>query len=259
MKEEMKEILVKSKIDGSLQPNLFYQAEEAGRPLLVGLHTWSHNRFNQVEKMLPVAKKNKWNLLLPEFRGANFGENPNCTDACGSEKAKQDIIDAIEYIKQNYKIDESNILLLGASGGGHMALLMAAYAPKLWKAIGSFVPITDIGKWYDENPDYREAISACCKSDTEDDIKAEYQYRSPITYVDDIAKATLKIFSGKWDPIVPCSQGLNLYNEIFTRHPDADVYFEMFDGGHEMRLEDAERWLLSKINNGDKCSEEVTN
>ena len=121
------------------------------------------------------------------------------------------------------------------------------------------MPITDIGKWYDENPDYREAISACCKVDTEDGVKKEYQYRSPITYVDDIAKSTLKIFSGKWDPIVPCSQGLVLYNEIFKQHPRADVYFDMFDGGHEMRLEDAERWLLSKMDNSNKQYETVTN
>ena len=158
----MTEIIVKSTIDGSLQPNLFYEAEEKGRPLLVGLHTWSHDRFNQVENMLPLAKKNGWNLLLPEFRGPNLESNPHGIDACGSEKAKQDIIDAVNYIIGNYDIDAENILLLGASGGGHMSLLMAAYRPELWKAVCSFVPITDLAVWNKEADRYRNHIEHCC-------------------------------------------------------------------------------------------------
>ena len=51
------EILVESTLDGTLQPSLFYRAKESGRPLLVGLHTWSHNRFNQIKNMLPYAER----------------------------------------------------------------------------------------------------------------------------------------------------------------------------------------------------------
>lgn len=242
MIDEMKELLVKSTVDGTMQPNLFYKTPGDSRPLLVGLHTWSHNRFNQVDRLMPLAKRNSWNLLLPEFRGANHGDNPYCRDACGSPKAKQDIIDAVEYVKEHYDIDADNILLLGASGGGHMALLMAAYAPKLWKAVCSFVPITDIEKWHEENENYRCAIEACCGMD-----KTKYAVRSPINYIDDIAKSNIKIYSGKWDNIVPCHHGLDIYNEIFKKHPDANVYFEMFDGGHEMLIDDAERWLIAHM------------
>ena len=239
-----------------MQPNLFYAAEAKKRPLLVGLHTWSHDRFNQVGNMLPLAEKNDWNLLLPEFRGANTVSNPCGKDACGSEKAKQDIIDAVNYIKENYDIDEENILLLGASGGGHMSLLMAAYSPKLWKAVCSFVPITDIGVWYRENEEYRTGIEHCCGKYSPDN--EEYMKRSPITYVDEIAKAQVKIYSGKWDNVVPCHHGLDFYNEIFRKHPDSKVYFEMFDGGHQMLLDDAERWFLSRINTGKDNKTKVT-
>ena len=40
---EQTEILVKSTLDGSLQPSLFFKAE-GKRPVLVGLHTWSYDR-----------------------------------------------------------------------------------------------------------------------------------------------------------------------------------------------------------------------
>jgi hypothetical protein len=44
----MQEILVKSTIDGSSQPSLFHKAGgRDSKPLLVGLHTWSADRFSQ--------------------------------------------------------------------------------------------------------------------------------------------------------------------------------------------------------------------
>ena len=55
---EQTEILVRSTIDGSMQPSLFYKSESKDkRPLLVGLHTWSNDRFNQIENMVPIAEK----------------------------------------------------------------------------------------------------------------------------------------------------------------------------------------------------------
>ena len=98
------EIKVISSVDGSAQPSLFYEAKEKSRPLLVGLHTWSADRFNQVEKMLPLAEKNGWNLLLPEFRGPNLSTNPISNQACGSDIARADILDAIEYVKKKAKV-----------------------------------------------------------------------------------------------------------------------------------------------------------
>ncbi len=237
----MIEIHVKSSVDGTDQPSLFYAAKEKGRPLIVGLHTWSFDRNNQVKAMLPVAMERDFNLLLPEFRGPNLGSNPNCHEACGSKKAKQDIMDAVAYVLGNYEIDPDNVFVVGASGGGTMALLMAAYAPKAFRGVCSFVPITDVRQWYDENPSYRDSIEACCGGGL--GLDAECTLRSPMTYLDDIAKATVKIFTGKWDASVPPHHGLDLFSEIFKKHPDAKVYFEMFDGGHEMPLDLAFGWV----------------
>ena len=58
------EILIKSTLDGTMQPSLFYKSGSKNRPLLVGLHTWSFDRFNQIGNMLPLAEKNDFNLLL---------------------------------------------------------------------------------------------------------------------------------------------------------------------------------------------------
>lgn len=245
---EQKEILVKSTLDGTLQPSLFYKsASKEKRPLLVALHTWSFDRFNQIENMLPIAQKHDFNLLLPEFRGSNLEDNPNCTYACGSEYAKQDVKDAIDYLIANEDVDGENIFLLGLSGGGHMALLMAGKCPELFKAIGAYVPITDLALWAKENEGYRRHIVACCGDDEE-----EMRRRSPISYLDTIARANLKIFHGKYDPVVPVSHSLSLYNALMERHPEASVYLDIFDGGHEIDMQTAEYFILSQYKNTEK-------
>ena len=242
------EILVQSTIDGSLQPSLFYKSEsKEKRPLLVGLHTWSYDRFNQINNMLPFAEKYDLNLLLPEFRGNNLGENPNCTKACGSICAKNDIKDAIDYVVANENIDADNIFLLGLSGGGHMALLMAGFIPEYFKAIGAYVPITDLEKWAEQNESYRPHVYACCGQDS-----AEMKKRSPISYIDTIAKANLKIFHGKYDPVVPMMQSMELYNAILQKHPDSKTYLDIFDGGHQIDMEQAMYWMLSQYNSDEK-------
>lgn len=245
---EQREIWIKSSLDGTMQPSLFYKSDSKDkRPLLVGLHTWSFDRFNQINNMLPLAEKHDFNLLLPEFRGKNLSSNPDCVFACGSEYARQDIKDAIDHLSENETIDTDNIFLLGLSGGGHMALLMAGMCPEYFKAIGAYVPISDLAKWSEENTGYGKHIMACCGNDKNEVLK-----RSPISYLDTIAKANLKIFHGKHDPVVPVSQSLRLYNALVQKYPSASVYLDIFDGGHEIDMKTAEHWIISQYKNTEK-------
>ena len=246
------EIYVVSSLDGTEQPSLFFKNDSIGkRPLLVGLHTWSADRFNQIKNMVPIAEKFGFHLLLPEFRGKNLDKNPNCKKACGSDFAKKDIKDAIDYIIEHEEVDENNIFLLGASGGGHMSLLMAGAYPEIFRAIAAFVPITDLTKWKEQNDSYAHHISACCSDNNEEMLK-----RSPISYIENISKANLKIFHGKYDKIVPFRHSLDLYNAIIEKHPDASVYLDIFDGGHQFDMVAAEHWIETQYKQHDKI--EVT-
>lgn len=237
---EQTEILVRSTLDGSLQPSLLFQAE-GKRPVLVGLHSWSYDRFNQVEGMLPWAEKYGFHLLLPQFRGPNLVSNPDRTQACGSALAKQDIIDAIDHLIKEGIADPENIFLLGGSGGGHMALMMAGYKPEYFKAIGAAVPITDLKAWAEENPNYRPHVLACCSEDEE-----QMRLRSPMSYADTIVKANLKIFHGKYDPVVPVSHSLKLFAKLMALDPKARVFLDIFDGGHQLDMPQAMHWLISQ-------------
>ena len=241
MKEQ--EILVRSTLDGTLRPSLYYKADGADRPLLVALHTWSFDRRNQIGNFLPVAEKYNFNLLLPEFRGPNLKSNPECRDACGSLLARRDVMDAIDYVIENEGADPDNVMLHGASGGGHMALMLAGYAPERFKAVSSVVPITDLSLWAEQNKNYRDSVIACCT-----DSREEMLSRSPITYLDDIARSNIKIFHGKYDPVVPVSHSLSFYAEMMKKHPTSRAFLDIFDGGHECDIESVMHWLLSQLN-----------
>lgn len=239
---EQQELWIQSTADGTLQPSLFYQASGTEkRPLLVGLHTWSFERFNQIKNMLPYAQKYNFNLLLPEFRGNNLESNPNCRQACGSEYAKQDIKDAIDYALEHCNADPENVFLLGLSGGGHMALLMCGFCPEYFRAAGAYVPITDLLKWREQHPNYGRHAMACCGGSEE-----EMRVRSPMSYLDTIAKANLKIFHGKYDPVVPVSHSLELYDALMKKYPTSRVFLDIFDGKHQIDMEAAMYWLLSQ-------------
>ena len=226
-----------------MQPSLYFRAEgEEPRPLLVGLHTWSHNRTNQIQYLLKFAEEQNFNMLLPEFRGPNLMSNPNKEQTCGSLLAKQDIKDAIDFIKATKRIDSTNIFLVGLSGGGHMAMLMAGFCPEYFRAIAAFAPISDLERWKSEAPSYAPHVDYCCNADPEEMLK-----RSPINYFDVIARANMKIFHGRIDEVVPFAQSLDFFNEMLLRHPKARLYLDIFDGGHQFDLNLCRNWILSQF------------
>ena len=237
------EIYIRSTVDESMQPSLFYRADgKEKRPLLVGLHTWSHNRSNMIQYLLKFAEEQNFSLLMPEFRGPNLTSNPNKDKACGSIYAKQDIKDAIDYIVANESvIDKNNIFLVGLSGGGHMAMLMAGFCPEYFRAIAAFAPISDLERWKSEAPSYAPHVDYCCNSDPVEMLK-----RSAINYYDTIAKANMKMFHGRIDEIVPFDQSLDFFNEMLARYPRAKLYLDIFHGGHQFDINLCKNWLLSQ-------------
>ncbi len=247
MNDKFKELEVISSIDDSREKNLFYYPEnETNVPLVVALHTWSCNRNNQ-QALIEFCLERGWALLLPEFRGSNTIDNPRAVQACGSELAKQDIIDAVDYVCSNYNIDTEHIFLFGGSGGGHMALMMAAYQPKLWTAVSAWCPITDLTKWheyYGAGNKYASHIEGCCGGipGSSEAVDQEYQQRSPISYLDELLQAKLYIHHGRGDKSVPYSHTLELALKLESLGHE-QLFWEIFDGGHEMRGEVAFSWF----------------
>ena len=138
---------VPSTLDGAIQPCRFVPSGKAApQPLLVFLHPWSHgyDTYDCADWEKEAAARG-WHALFPHFRGPN--RNPQ---ACASPEARQDVLDAVDWVRAHYEVDPSRIYLAGVSGGGHMAMVMAAHAPGLWAGVSAWVGISDLTAWYHE-------------------------------------------------------------------------------------------------------------
>ena len=243
---DMREIEVVSTLDGSKEKCLYLPppAGAGPAPLLVGLHTWSFDRFNQVGEMQPRCAARGWGLILPEFRGSNLVTNPRARQACASRLAMQDIVDAVESVLNTGGMDPDRVFLLGGSGGGHMALMMAAYAPERWSAVSAWVPIVDLATWHAEKPGYAPGIAACCGGmpGSNPETDREYRERSPIFHADRIARVNLSLHHGRYDRSVPYSHSWRMAEALEALKPKR-FFFDLFDGEHELRYDVAFAWF----------------
>lgn len=217
--EAVKEINFVSSADSSAQPALFYARPVEGkpRPLLVGLHTWSgdYRQKTSIAYAQWCIEKD-WVFIHPNFRGPN--KSPEAT---GSELVVKDILSAVDYARDNAKVDPNRIYLVGASGGGYTALLMAGRASHIWAGVSAWVPISDLRAWYFECKEagrrYAGDIVKSCGGvpDANTAVDREYKSRSPITYLRNAVGLPLDINAGINDGhtgSVPVSHSLRAFN-----------------------------------------------
>lgn len=239
------EITIESSLDGSPEPSLLFVPERPAA-LVVGLHTWSADRFNQ-RKMLPFCQERRWALLLPEFRGPNTMRNPRAREAGGSPVARRDIVDATEWVTKRLLGSDTPTFLLGGSGGGHMALLVAAREAFRWTAVSSWCPISDLAMWHGDNPQYALHIEAVCGGvpGASEEVDEEYRNRSPITFVESLRSTRLQLAHGRHDDSVPYCHSWNLAGKLID---EPSFYLSIFDGKHEMRMSSAFEFFDRALN-----------
>lgn len=233
-----KEIQVTSSLDGSPEPSLLYMPEGGAKVLVVGLHTWSADRFNQVANFLPHCRERGWALVLPEFRGSNLDTNPRVTEACASPLARRDIVDAANWVIKNHFQERPATFLLGGSGGGHMSLMVAAREDFPWTAVSSWCPITDLAAWHGQNANYARHMVAACGGipGASESVVKEYHERSPLNFVSALRDVRLQLAHGRHDKAVPYSHSWNLAQALI----DAPHFYPwIFDGKHELRQKPA--------------------
>lgn len=226
---------VPSSKDRSLQKVIYWRPETAARdtegpavPLVVFLHSWSGG-FEQGLPWIAQAKKLGWVLVAPDFRGPN-----SRPEACASDLASQDILDAVAYARRDARIDASRIYLIGGSGGGHMSLVMAARAPDLWAGVSAWVPISDLAAWHAESSQrknhYAKMIEQSCGGAPGPGTEAEYRHRSPLFHLAAAKGVPLDINTGIHDGhtgSVPVSHSLLAFNVLAA--PDKQVATEDID------------------------------
>lgn len=204
------------------QPALFWRAPGAQpAPLLVGLHTWS-NDYRMGGSSLPYlewCRQEGWHFIHPDFGGPN--RTPR---AMGSEEAVADVVRAVLWAREHAPVDARRVYLIGVSGGGHMALLMAGRHPGLWAGVSAWCGISDIAQWHQDCRDnsrfekYAKDIEAALGGAPDQGARrAEAARRSPVTWLSRAAAVPLDIQAGLHDGrvgSVPFSHSLRAWNVV---------------------------------------------
>lgn len=223
----LNEIKVRSSLDGTDQPVRYWAPDSATQEstvLFVFLHSWSSDYRQDNSKWLKEAVQRNWIFLHPNFRGAN-----NSPQACGSKFARQDILDAMDFVMQRYRVDPTRVYLAGVSGGGHMSMLMAGHHPDRFSAVSAWVGISDLASWYrfhlrDGKPQkYAQMILQSLGSPpgTDEAVDADYRDRSPLFHIHNAATLPIDIFAGVNDGhtgSVPVHHSLHAFNRIAEAH-----------------------------------------
>lgn len=230
---ELQQTEITSSLDQAAQPIRYFAPEtpESPIPLLVVLHTWSGD-FRQtgfVEDSLQECLRRGWALVHPQFRGPNVRP-----EAGGSDLAVQDVLDAVDWMARQTRVDPRRVYLVGTSGGGHMTLQMVGRHPDRWAAASAWVPISDLAAWHAESvarkQRYANDLEQLCGGapGASPKVNAEYRKRSPLTWLPQARGVPLDIEAGIHDGhtgSVPVSHSLNAFNVLAVANGRPELQF----------------------------------
>lgn len=215
----LEEFNLVSTADGAEQPVFWLPPDgDHDQPVLVILHSWS-SQYTQ-HAGIPYAdwaQENGWAMIAPEFRGKN-----DDADAVGSALAVQDVADAIDYAVAQPGVDPERVFVVGYSGGGMMALLIAGQHPEKVTAVSAWGPPHDLENFYDfarwNGLGYWDDIRRACGGDPREEGLVQYECatRSPSSYLDTIRGHEIPVFIGQgiWDPYVMRNAAADVYNGL---------------------------------------------
>jgi pimeloyl-ACP methyl ester carboxylesterase len=207
-------------------------------PLLVAIHGMGGYGEGVFTKFGPLANSHDWLLVAPDMH--NFYKvNDDGTHAIAWVGAQHDVIDAIEYMMDNYNVRKDQIYIVGQSMGGQTTLVMMAKYPDIFAAAAEWMGYTDLAIWYNELSTFvsgwpstkperiRQEITGTngantfigSPADPTPAYQFEYQRRSPISMPGNGQYVPLLMWHGIQDTAVistshpiPMLAAINYYN-----------------------------------------------
>ncbi|TMV52690.1 hypothetical protein FE783_00390 [Paenibacillus mesophilus] len=117
--------------------------------IVVGTHGW-HASLSRYRPMEEPDPNNRYLRIEVDMRGRAFSDG--AADCNGWELL--DVIDAVEYAKEQYKeyiVDPEVVYFESGSGGGGNGMAIVGKFPDYFAAATAFCGISDYGMWYDND------------------------------------------------------------------------------------------------------------
>ena len=239
-----------------VQVPVSYTGEE-DVPLLISLRWWGErvHRDDAVYAYGLEANSRGWLLAAPEIRNDATDEDPHTTTLA----VQHDIIDLVNMMKENYRVDSSRIYLVGSSMGGMMAATTAAKYPDVFAAVVVQKAATSLGDWYWESEAdpalahyhetfYREIGYAPGPAP----YAFGYQRQSSQSMAMNLTHVPIAILHGTSDEVVPPHHAQRLYDAIGPDYPWVDCFYDAehhttlcwYEGGHGTPFPYDNTWIF---------------
>jgi pimeloyl-ACP methyl ester carboxylesterase len=208
-------ITVKSSIDGTDQDSILVTPSRVTEPKTVAvyLHGWSVTDTDRRPDAEAEAEKRGWYLLTPNMRGPY-----DHVDGCGSKTMQQDVLDAVAFTQSNYGVNAKRVYLVGFSGGGLMAMMLAALHPGTFAAISEWAGTFDMAAWYADHATdrYATGMNKCFGGPPtgSTQLAAIYRDASPIGHLTPQLQVPLDMNAQKDDPTVADTHSLHAFQAV---------------------------------------------
>ena len=176
---------------------------------------------------------NGFAVFVPNVRGSSgYGLNYiKHVDRDWGGNDRLDHVHAMQYLKNDLRIDTAHAGVVGRSYGGYMTLTMASRHPELWSAAVDMFGPYDLLTFSDRIPETWKPYFQISLGDPIKDRDFLIE-RSPRTYIDQI-RCPLLVIQGKNDPRVIEQESRDLVEHL--RGIGKEVEYLMFENeGHDV-------------------------
>ncbi len=187
--------------------------------------------MNSFNRFVQYLANQGYMVIAPNYRGSTgYGkafQEANLFDMGGGDL--QDVLAAVDFVKQSGYLDPKKIALVGGSYGGYMTMMGVTKAPDVWAAAVPIVPFVNFFTEMEHEDPVLQQMDRATMGDPEKN-KELFHDRSPIFFVDQI-RAPLYLLAGGNDPRCPKSETLQVVEAIRKRGGVAD--YKIYDNeGH---------------------------